>query len=160
MGWGVCPGNRAARPRLEAARTPNLDALARRSALGLHDPLGAGLTPGSGPAHLALFGYDPFRYVVGRGIVGALGIDFPIQAGDVAARLNFATVDGAGNIVDRRAGRLATEVNQRLTGRLEAELRLQDGIQCFVRTDKEHRGLLVLRGEGLSGELSRTPIRR
>ena len=155
-GLGGLPIERGGPTELEAARTPNLDTLAREAALGLHEPLGAGMTPGSGPAHLALFGYDPFHYVVGRGILGALGIDFPIQHGDVAARLNFATADAAGNITDRRAGRLATEINERLTRMLEQELRPPSGVTCFVRTDKEYRGLLVLRGDGLSGDIDDT----
>ena len=142
------------RSEMETARMPNLDALAARGACGLLRHVAPGITPGSGPGHLGLFGYDPLAYPVGRGVLEALGIEFDLRAGDVAARGNFCTVDDRGLITDRRAGRLATEVNLRLTEKLR-EIRLP-GIEVFVESVKEHRFVLVLRGSGLSGRLSET----
>jgi 2,3-bisphosphoglycerate-independent phosphoglycerate mutase len=113
-----------------------------------------GITPGSGPGHLGLFGYDPLRYPVGRGVLEALGIEFDLRAGDVAARGNFCTVDAAGRITDRRAGRISTEVNIGLTERLR-DIRLP-GVEVLVEPVKEHRFVLVLRGAGLGGRLSET----
>lgn len=136
---------------LEAARTPNLDALAARGICGLHEPIGAGITPGSGPAHLALFGYEPVKYQVGRGVLAALGVDFDLKHGDVAARGNFCSVDEAGRVTDRRAGRISTEKNKELCALLR-EIKIP-GAQVFVETVKEHRFLLVLRGEGLAGDI-------
>jgi 2,3-bisphosphoglycerate-independent phosphoglycerate mutase len=128
---------------LEAAHTPNLDALAARSQLGLAVPVAPGITPGSGPAHLALFGYDPLTYDIGRGVLEALGIGFDLQPEDVAARGNFCTVDDEGLITDRRAGRIPTEFNEELVALLrDIEL---PGIQTFVETVKEYRFVLVLR---------------
>jgi 2,3-bisphosphoglycerate-independent phosphoglycerate mutase len=142
-GLGGLPRQQDGRTELEAASTPNLDALAARSQLGLAVPVGPGITPGSGPAHLALFGYDPLRYDIGRGVLEALGIGFDLQPQDVAARGNFCTVDEQGLITDRRAGRIATDFNQKLTTLLRAiEL---PGVQTFVETVKEHRFMLVLR---------------
>ena len=103
-GLGGLPREPGGKTELETARTPNLDALAAASECGLHLPIGYGITPGSAPGHLALFGYDPLEYPIGRGVVAAMGIGFPMKAGDVAARLNFATLDAAGAISDRRAG--------------------------------------------------------
>lgn len=141
---------------LQAANTPHLDALARESSCGLLEIVGPGITPGSGPGHLTLFGYDPLKYRIGRGVLSALGIDFELQPGDVAARANFATVDEQGIVRDRRAGRIATEVNQRLTHKIQEQVTLDlDGTFCF-QTVSEHRAVLVLRGEGLSGDLPDT----
>ncbi|MCD4738867.1 MAG: 2,3-bisphosphoglycerate-independent phosphoglycerate mutase [Anaerolineae bacterium] len=140
---------------LETAKTPNLDALATRSVCGLHEPVANGLTPGSGPAHLGVFGYDPLKYQVGRGVLAAGGINFDLQPGDVAARGNFCTVDENGVITDRRAGRISTEKGQELTKLLREKIELP-GVELFVETVKEYRYLLVLRGEGLSGEIAAT----
>ncbi len=145
---------------LQVARTPNMDRLAETSSCGLMDPIGPGITPGSGPAHFALFGYDPFEYNIGRGILEATGIDFPLTERDVVARMNFATVDPAGRVVDRRAGRIATEINQRICRKLSQELQVGEGVKVMVEPVKEHRAILVLRGEGLRGEIEDTDPER
>jgi len=145
---------------LQMARTPNFDRLAEISSCGLLDPVGPGITPGSGPAHFALFGYDPFEYNIGRGILEATGIDFPLTERDVVARMNFATVDPAGRVVDRRAGRIATEINQRICRKLSQELQVGEGVEVLVEPVKEHRAILVLRGEGLRGEIEDTDPER
>jgi 2,3-bisphosphoglycerate-independent phosphoglycerate mutase len=153
-GLGGLPRSETGRSELETARLPNLSALATASACGLLRHVAPGITPGSGPGHLGLFGYDPLGFQVGRGVLEALGIEFDLRAGDVAARGNFCTVDGAGLITDRRAGRIATDVNVRLTERLRS-IRLP-GVELMVEPVKEHRFVLVLRGAGLSGRLSET----
>lgn len=142
-GLGGAPRPLDGKTELEAAHTPNLDALAARSQLGLAVPVRLGITPGSGPAHLALFGYDPIRYDIGRGVLEALGIGFELQPEDVAARGNFCSVDDQGRITDRRAGRIATEVNEKLVALLRGiEL---PGVQTYVETVKDYRFVLVLR---------------
>jgi 2,3-bisphosphoglycerate-independent phosphoglycerate mutase len=139
---------------LEAARTPNMDALARVSETGLLLPIMHGITPGSGPGHLALFGYDPLRYIIGRGILSALGVKFPIRHGDLAARVNFATIDGKGNVLDRRAGRIPDEVNARMCEKIR-EITMP-GVEFFIETEKEHRAALVFRGGEFSENISET----
>lgn len=160
-GLGGLPLEPTGRTELETARTPHLDRLAAEGSIGLSIPVRFGIEPGSGPAHLSLFGYDPLRYRVGRGVLEALGIGFPLQTGDLAARGNFATVDAAGRIVDRRAGRISTAECARLTDQLErATANCLPGYQIFVRPVKEHRFAFVLRGPGLGGDLSETdPLR-
>ncbi|MFQ5745654.1 MAG: 2,3-bisphosphoglycerate-independent phosphoglycerate mutase [Gemmatimonadota bacterium] len=153
-GLGGLPAEGGGRTELESARTPNLDALVR-GGCGLHTPVAPGVTPGSGPGHLALFGFDPLRYRIGRGVLEALGVDFDLRPGDVAARGNLCTVDGAGDVADRRAGRIATEdaapVCEAL-GAIEVE-----GGSIFVRPVKEHRFLLVVRPEsGSSADVADT----
>lgn len=138
------------RSELQAADTAHLDRLAAASACGMTVPVAPGVTPGSGPGHLALFGYDPLRYTVGRGVLEGLGIDFDLQPQDVAARGNFCTLDSDGKITDRRAGRIATEASAPLCEQL-ATIELP-GAQLFVEPVRDHRFLLVLRPE--SGELS------
>ncbi len=145
---------------LQVARTPNLDQLAEVSSCGLLDPVSPGITPGSGPAHFALFGYDPVRYNIGRGILEATGIDFPLTEKDVVARMNFATVDAAGKVVDRRAGRISTETNERVCQKIRQSVKPGPGLEVLVQTVKEHRGILVLRGEGLHGEIQDTDPER
>ena len=145
---------------LQVARTPNLDGLAEISSCGLLDPIAPGITPGSGPAHFALFGYDPVQYNIGRGILEATGIDFPLTEKDVVARMNFATVDSGGKVIDRRAGRISTETNQRVCGKLRQGLKPGAGLELIVETVREHRGILVLRGEGLRGEIQDTDPER
>lgn len=153
-GLGGLPGEEGGRTELEAAHTPNLDAIAKESVCGLHVPVHNGITPGSGPAHLALFGYDPVVYKVGRGALAALGIGFDLRPDDVAARGNFCTIDEKGIITDRRAGRIITEKNKELCRRLQ-EIDLPE-VQVFVEPVKEYRFLLVLRGEGLSAAIADT----
>ncbi len=153
-GLGGLPLEPGGPTELEAARTPNLDALAGRSVLGLMTPVLPGITPGSGPGHLGMFGYDPLEYLIGRGVLEALGIDFELGPNDVAARGNFCTIDEAGNIVDRRAGRIASEIGARLCAKLDRiEL---PGVELFVRPVKEYRLAVVLRAEGLGGEVEDT----
>jgi len=153
-GLGGLPRPETGVSELETARLPHLDALATRGACGLIRHVAPGITPGSGPGHLGLFGYDPLFYQVGRGVLEALGIEFELRAGDVAARGNFCTVDDRGLITDRRAGRIGTDLCIRLTDRLR-EIRIA-GAELFVEPVKEHRFVLVLRGGGLSGALSET----
>jgi 2,3-bisphosphoglycerate-independent phosphoglycerate mutase len=153
-GLGGLPRPETGRSELETARIPNLNALATEGACGLLRHVAPGITPGSGPGHLGLFGYDAIRYQVGRGVLEALGIEFALRAGDVAARGNFCTVDREGRITDRRAGRITTDVCVRLTDRLRT-IRLP-GVELHVEPVKEHRFVLVLRGDGLSGRLSET----
>ena len=152
-GLGGLPMDPFGRTELEAANTPNLDALAARSDLGLSRPVAAGVSPGSGPGHLALFGYDPLKYVVGRGVLSALGIGFELGENDLAARINFATKDESGRISDRRAGRIATSDAAKLVDLLDENIKLDDA-EVFVTHEKEHRAVVVFRAEGLSDTLS------
>ena len=144
---------------LEAADTPNLDSLAARSDLGLSRPVAAGVSPGSGPGHLALFGYDPIRFLVGRGVLSALGVGFELGENDLAARINFATKDSSGKISDRRAGRISNEKAAPLVDLLNENVSL-DGVETFVIHEKEHRAVAVFRGEGLSDVLTDTDPQR
>lgn len=153
-GLGGLPLEPGGPTELEAARTPNLDALARESICGLSLPVGPGITPGSGPGHLALFGYDPFRYEIGRGVLEACGIGFPLEKDDLAARGNFCTVDAEGRIVDRRAGRIPTEKCVELVAMLR-QITLP-GVEVFVEPVQDYRFVLVLRSPGLVAELSET----
>jgi 2,3-bisphosphoglycerate-independent phosphoglycerate mutase len=155
-GLGGLPHEETGLTELEAAATPHLDRLARGSALGLITPVSPGISPGSGPAHLALFGYDPVRYNIGRGVLSALGVDFPLQHGDLAARCNLATLDSHGNVVDRRAGRPSDEENARLVAKLREHVDQVGGIEVFWESEKEHRVVLIMRGVQLSGDLTDT----
>jgi 2,3-bisphosphoglycerate-independent phosphoglycerate mutase len=137
---------------LESARRPNLNRIARDSLCGLSDPVSPGITPGSAPGHLAIFGYDPVKYNIGRGVVEALGIDLELKPDDIAARGNFCTVDDKGILADRRAGRISTEKNIKLC-RLLNNISI-DGAEISVLPVKEHRFVLILRGEALSPELA------
>ena len=140
------------RSELEAAHIPNLDRVARQSACGLTVPVLPGIAPGSGPGHLGLFGYDPVKYLIGRGVLEALGIDVDLREGDIAARGNFCTVDADGNIIDRRAGRIATEDAAPLVAALD---RIEvPGFEAMVYPVKDYRFVLHLRGDGLSDQVS------
>jgi 2,3-bisphosphoglycerate-independent phosphoglycerate mutase len=151
-GLGGLPTKEGGLTELETADTPNLDNLAKKSICGLQNPVGNGITPGSGPGHLGIFGYNPNKYQVGRGVLAANGIGFNLEDGDVAARGNFATIDSEGKVIDRRAGRIVSEKNEELCKILCEKVKLSNA-DLFVKTVKEHRFLLVLRGEGLSGDL-------
>ena len=151
-GLGGLPRPETGKSELGTANTPNLDGLAARGICGLSDPVAPGITPGSAPGHLALFGYDPLKYNVGRGVLEAVGIDFALQPGDVAARGNFSTVDGAGLVTDRRAGRISTEKCAELSRLLDG-IRIEE-VTAIVRPVKEHRFIVVLRGDGLAADLT------
>lgn len=153
-GLGGAPMEPGGPTELEAAHTPNLDALAARSSCGVSTAVAPGITPGSGPGHLSLFGYDPLQYEIGRGVLEALGIGFNLQPTDVAARGNFCTVDTNGLITDRRAGRIPSEEGARRVELLRS-IKLP-GVQTFVEPVKEYRLVLVLRGEGLAGDIHDT----
>ena len=157
-GLGGLPDPETRKSELETAHTPNLDNLAADSVCGLTMPVGYGVTPGSGPGHIALFGYDPLKYEVGRGVLEALGIDFDLQGSDVAARGNFCTLDAGGNITDRRAGRVATEISAQLC-EVMRQVKLP-GVEVLVEPVREHRFVLVLRGEGLDDGLEQTDPER
>lgn len=140
---------------LEEADTPNLDALAAEGSTGLVTPVAAGITPGSGPGHLALFGYDPLEHELGRGVLSAAGVEFPLGPGDIAARGNLASLADDGTVADRRAGRIPDEEARPLVEELEKEIDLGD-VEVFFRHEAAHRVLVVLRGEGLDARVSDT----
>jgi len=139
---------------LELARITNLNALAKKFPVGALESVGAGITPGSGPAHLSLFGYDPLEYRIGRGILEALGLDMEVREGDVAIRCNFATLR-EGVIVDRRAGRISSEENRRIVQKLKEISKVED-VGVIWESGKEHRFVMILRGEGLSENVMET----
>ena len=139
---------------LEAAHTPNLNALSKDSAQGRMIPVAPGITPGSGPGHLGLFGYDPLEYQVGRGVIEALGLGVELKPGDVCARANFAAVDSKGIVTDRRAGRIPTETCERLCAMLAAKIKKIGDTHVIIKAGKEHRFVVVFRGKGLEGPLT------
>jgi 2,3-bisphosphoglycerate-independent phosphoglycerate mutase len=139
---------------LEAAKIPNLDRLASKAICGLIDPISYGITPGSGPSHLALFGYDPFRHEIGRGVMEALGIGLELTKDDLTARGNFATMDETGIIVDRRAGRISTEKNQEICQFLQNEIKEVDGVHISIHPGKEHRFVILFQGKELREDLA------
>ncbi len=151
-GLGGLPLSEDGQTELEVAHTPNLDSLARKGICGVMDPILPGITPGSGPAHLALFGYDPLHFIVGRGVLEALGVDFPLEESDVTGRMNFATIDQAGRLTDRRAGRLSSEKGKGLCSLL-SQIKVEE-VELFVVPVSEYRAALVLRGSDLSDRLS------
>ncbi len=153
-GLGGLPVERGGPTELEAARTPNLDALVKDHVCGLSLPVRPGITPGSGPGHLGLFGYDPVEHQIGRGVLEALGIDFDLQSNDVAARGNFCTVDAEGRITDRRAGRIASEPARAIVARLK-QIRIP-GVEVFVEHVREYRFVVVLRGDHVGADVADT----
>ncbi len=153
-GLGGLPTETGGKTELEAAHTPNMDALTARASLGLSTVVSPGFSPGSGPGHTALFGYDPLENLIGRGVLESLGIGFDLQPDDVAIRCNFCTIDDAGNITDRRAGRISTE---EATKRVELLRQIQvPGVEIFVEPVKEYRFAVILRGKGLNGDIDDT----
>lgn len=157
-GLGGLPLEPGGKTELETANTPNLDALARRASLGQSVPVLPGIAPGSGPGHLGLFGYDPLKYDIGRGVLEALGIDFDLGPNDVAIRGNYCTIDGDGNISDRRAGRIPSEIGAKLCEKLDTiEI---PGVEVFVHHVKEYRLVIVFRAEGLGGDVDDTDPQR
>ena len=151
-GLGGLPHPQTGKTELETADTPNLDQLAAEAICGVIDPVSPGITPGSAPGHLALFGYNPFSYNVGRGVLEALGVDFPLESQDVAVRGNFCNVDEAGLITDRRAGRLSTEKCAELCQLLDGLV--IENVKIFVSPVREHRFMAVFRGDGLAPDVT------
>ncbi len=151
-GLGGLP-SKEGKTELESAFKPNLDELASESICGLSIPVSFGITPGSGPGHLSLFGYDPLKYEIGRGALSAAGIGFHQGENDLAARINFATLDSTGRITDRRAGRIPTSKAAQLCRLIEENLKLKEA-KVFIRAEKEHRGVVIFRGKGLSDRLT------
>src|SRR3989449_8609063 len=140
---------------LEAAKTPNLDTLvAAGVAQGRMIPVAPGITPGSGPGHLALFGYDPLEFQVGRGVIEALGLGLELKGGDVACRANFCTLDDKGIVTDRRAGRIETAVCEELCALLSQTIRKVGDAEIIIKAGKGHRFVVVFRGKGLEGPLT------
>ncbi len=157
-GLGGLPQRDGMETELGTAKTPNMDRLAFAGSCGLSQPVEPGITPGSAPSHMSLFGYDPLRYGVGRGVLEALGIDFELEPGDMAARGNFCTVDKKGVITDRRAGRMSTEECARLCEELK-NIKIE-GVTLFVLPVKEHRFALMMRSAGLQPDLADTDPQR
>ncbi|MBN1177437.1 MAG: 2,3-bisphosphoglycerate-independent phosphoglycerate mutase [Dehalococcoidales bacterium] len=151
-GLGGLPDPVTGRTELETARLPNLDALAAKGICGMADPIAPGITPGSGPGHLALFGYDPVECNIGRGVLEAVGIDIELQPGDVAARGNFCTINDKGIITDRRAGRISTEKCMELCGRLDGMS--IDGVDIAVYPVREHRFVVIFHGRDLAADVT------
>jgi 2,3-bisphosphoglycerate-independent phosphoglycerate mutase len=139
---------------LEAANTPNLDKISKDSAQGRMIPVAPGITPGSGPGHLGLFGYDPLEFQVGRGVIEALGLGVELKTGDVCARANFATLDEKGIVTDRRAGRIPTETCEKLVALLSAKIKKIGDTEVIIKAGKEHRFVVIFRGNGLEGPLT------
>lgn len=153
-GLGGLPLEPGGKTELETANTPNLNALAGRASLGLSIPVLPGIAPGSGPGHLGLFGYDPLKYLIGRGVLEALGIDFELGPNDVAIRGNFCTIGAGGLITDRRAGRIASDIGKKLCEKLD-KIKIP-GVEVFVRPVKEYRLVIVFRAAGLQGDVEDT----
>ncbi|MDB4642071.1 2,3-bisphosphoglycerate-independent phosphoglycerate mutase [Verrucomicrobia bacterium] len=145
---------------LEAAKTPIMDKLSREAIQGRMTPVAPGVTPGSGPGHLALFGYDPVDTQVGRGVIEALGLGLELKAGDVAARANFCSLDADGLVTDRRAGRIETEECERLCAILSKKIKKVSNTQIIIQPGKGHRFVVIFRGTGMEGPLNDTDPQR
>jgi len=137
---------------LEVARTPNMDKLISSGSAGLHRPVGYGITPSSGPGHLGLFGYNPIKYQLGRGILEALGVDMVVNPGDLAVRGNFATMKN-GLIIDRRAGRIPTELCRKLVEKISGKIKKIEDVEIEIRAGMDYRFAVVFRGDGLSDKI-------
>lgn len=148
------------RTPLEVAKTPNLDALAKHSVQGRMTPVAPGITPGSGPGHLGLFGYDPLEFEVGRGVIEALGLGIDLKHGDVAARANFCSLNDKGIVTDRRAGRIDTKVCQEQCAMLARKIKKIGDVEVIIKAGKGHRFVVVFRGKGLEGPLTDTDPHR
>lgn len=153
-GLGGLPFGEKGLSELEGAQVPEFDELACKSSLGLVDTVHPGITPGSGPGHLGLFGYDPLKFNVGRGVLASLGVNFELQPSDIAARINFCTLDDQGNVTDRRAGRISTEECKKRVDLLQGMS--FEGVECFVTPVIDYRAALILRGKGLNGKIEDT----
>jgi len=154
-GVGGIPRDEDGKTELEAAFTPHLDELAKDSVCGLQTPVSTAITPGSGPGHLGIFGYNPLKYMVGRGVLAANGIGFDLKDGDVAARGNFCKINEQDQVMDRRAGRISTEKNIKLCSLLNKKISIPN-VEVYIETVKEHRFLVVFRGKNLSGKIKDT----
>jgi 2,3-bisphosphoglycerate-independent phosphoglycerate mutase len=154
-GLGGLPREQGGLTELETANTPNMDRLAKEGCTGLSIPVARGIAPGSGPAHLGLFGYNPLQYEIGRGVLEAVGIGLQVHAGDVAIRGNFCTVDQNGLITDRRAGRIPTEEGLKRVALLK-DIPPIDGAQFVIEAVQDYRFALILRGAGLDGAVADT----
>ena len=152
-GVGGLPSPETGLTELETARIPNLDRLAAKGIAGMSIPVAPGVPPGSGVAHLALFGYDPFRYPIGRGAIAAYGVGLDMDEGDMAVRVNFAGFNSSGAVVDRRAGRLPTEKNRELCKLLRSKIKLPN-VETVIETVMDYRSVVIFKGEGLHPHLS------
>ncbi len=153
-GVGGVPVN--GKTELETANTPNMDKLVRQGITGVTDPISRGITPGSGPAHLSLFGYDPIKHQIGRGVLEALGAGVHLDTDDIAARGNFATIDANGRIIDRRAGRISTEMNKKICAHLQKNISQIEDVKIDITSSNEHRFVVVFRGKYLDDQLTET----
>ncbi len=154
-GLGGLPIEPGGKTELETARTPNLDALASEGVVGLSTPVAPGITPGSGPGHLGLFGFDPREHEIGRGVLEALGIGVEVGPKDVAIRGNFCTIDAEGRVTDRRAGRIPTETCEKLVAKLRDGVKI-DGVETLVEPVREYRLVVRFRGDGLGDHVHDT----
>jgi len=155
-GLGGIPLQPDGKTELETAHKPNLNKIAPRSSLGLFDSVAPGVTPGSGPGHLGLFGYDPIGSNIGRGVLSALGINFNLEHGDLCMRINFCTIDSDGKVIDRRAGRIPNEECERLCAKLNEKIKMPQDLQLFINPVKEHRASVVLRGKDFYADIEDT----
>src|SRR4051794_6059210 len=154
-GLGGLPIEPGGKTELETARTPNLDRLVAEGTCGLSLPVAPGITPGSGPGHLGLFGFDPLEHDIGRGVLEALGIGVEVGPKDVAIRGNFCTIDAEGRVTDRRAGRIPTETCQKLVTKLRAGIRIEE-VETLIEPVREYRLVIRFRGDGLGDDVADT----